>query len=110
MNIDLHGYHPSEISAKDLVRQAWEMGADEVVLIHGHAHKRGTSVGFFNTNTGYFGLEIRRQLRCCSSELKKWAVVSSLNCSHDGSTSLRLRQNLAPNRQKIDLPEQSMFG
>ena len=107
MDIDLHGYHPIEIDAADLVRQAWETGADRVTLIHGHGHKRGRSVGFVNTNTGFFGLQIRRQLRGSATELKQWAVVSSLDCTHDGSTTMRLRANAEPSRQKIELPPMS---
>jgi hypothetical protein len=109
MEVDLHNFHPSEISVLDLVRQAWETGADELVLIHGHGHKRKIQVRFVNSNTGYFGLEIRRVLRHRTGELKEWAVVSSLNCSKPGETSIRLRSNPSPKRYEIDLPEPTMF-
>jgi DNA-nicking Smr family endonuclease len=52
MDIDLHGYHPSDINVENLLKQAWETGASQVTLIHGHGHKRGISVGLSNTHTG----------------------------------------------------------
>ena len=103
MDIDLHGYHPDDIDIPDLIRQAWEMGADRVRLIHGHGHNRGISVGFVNTNTGYFGLRIRGAIRG-NKDLKPWAKISTLDCSHDGSTTVALRSNPNPTRPKIDLP------
>ena len=48
---------------KKMIRQAWEMGAERIRLIHGHGYNRGISPGFVNTNTGYFGLRIRSALR-----------------------------------------------
>jgi hypothetical protein len=63
MEIDLHGYHPSKIVwsgvLTKIVQQTWEMGKTSLVLIHGHGRHRGISPGFVNTNTGYFGLQIR---------------------------------------------------
>ncbi len=106
MKIDLHGYHPSEIDVTDLIRQAWEMGADELTFIHGHGHNRGISVGFVNTNTGYFGLSVRRAIRG-NSELRPWAKVSTLNCSDSGTTTVTLQKNANPTRTSIELPEQS---
>jgi hypothetical protein len=103
MDIDLHGYHPDEIDVADLVRQAWEMGADKVRLIHGHGRNRGISVGFINTDTGYFGLRIRGAIRG-NKVLKQWAKISTFDCSHNGSTTLTLRRNLNPTQRKIDLP------
>ena len=45
MQIDLHGYHPGEIVFNgvlgNILQQAWEMGADELTLIHGHGRNRG---------------------------------------------------------------------
>jgi hypothetical protein len=64
--IDLHGYHPDDICGEPLskmIQQAWEMGAERIRFIHGHGHNRGISVGFVNTNTGYFGLRVRSELR-----------------------------------------------
>jgi hypothetical protein len=67
MQIDLHGYHPAEIVwsgvLAKLVEQAWEMGERELILIHGHGRNRGITPGFVNTNTGFFGLQIRSALR-----------------------------------------------
>jgi hypothetical protein len=37
-----------------LVKQAWEMGETELILIHGHGRNRGITPGFVNTNTGFF--------------------------------------------------------
>jgi hypothetical protein len=63
MQIDLHGYHPAEIVwsgvLAKVVEQAWEMGERELILIHGHGRNRGITPGFVNTNTGFFGLQIR---------------------------------------------------
>ncbi len=40
MEIDLHGYHPRDSVGSGvlerIVQQAWEMGASELTLIHGH--------------------------------------------------------------------------
>jgi hypothetical protein len=67
MEIDLHGYHPAEIVfngvLSKILQQVWEMGESDVTLIHGHGRNRGITPGFVNTNTGYFGLCIRRALR-----------------------------------------------
>ena len=104
MEIDLHGYHPDEIDVLAIVRQAWESGASGLRLIHGHGHNRGISPGFVNTNTGYFGLRLRSELRH-GPGLKPYIVRSSLDCSHDGSTFIRLRPNPAPSRADIVLPE-----
>ena len=75
MEIDLHGYHPSDVFADDkftrLVQQAWEMGEADLRLIHGHGYNRGISPGFVNTNTGYFGLSIRGALRH-DKKLRQW--------------------------------------
>src|SRR4051794_196330 len=62
--IDLHGYHPDDVCGqplKRMIEQVWETGAEGIRFIHGHGHMRGKSVGFVNTNTGYFGLRIRSQ-------------------------------------------------
>ena len=61
MEIDLHGYHPSEIDVPDLLRQAWEAGALEVTIVHGHGRNRGLSPGFVNTNTGHLGFAFGRK-------------------------------------------------
>ena len=50
MEIDLHGYHPTEIVAAGLlatiVQQAWEIGETHLRLIHGHGRNRGILAGF----------------------------------------------------------------
>jgi hypothetical protein len=107
MQIDLHGYDPSEIDVPDLLRQAWETGALEVTIVHGHGRHRGLSPGFVNTNTGRFGLRVRWAIR--SSNLKPWAKISTLDCSQAGSTTIKLRPNPNPTRTVIDLPERVLF-
>jgi hypothetical protein len=115
MNIDLHGYHPRDIVwsglLDKLVQQAWEMGESDLCLIHGHGRNRGISPGFVNTNTSYFGLEIRRALRH-GTELRRWILHTTLDCKHPGSTSVKLRFNDSPARTTIDpdlLPERESF-
>jgi hypothetical protein len=72
--VDLHGYYPADITGhpyaiitgsplSQIIGQAWEMGAGSIRLIHGHGRGRNLSPCFVNTNTGYFGLQIRRKLR-----------------------------------------------
>jgi hypothetical protein len=105
MEIDLHGYHPADIVfsgvLNKLVQQAWEMGAKTLTLIHGHGRNRGISPGFVNTNTGYFGLTIRRALRHDKS-LRRWIFHTSLDCSDMGCTSVNLKPNSVSVRKEID--------
>ena len=105
MEIDLHGYHPEDILETGvfakLVQQAWEMGETEMDFIHGHGHKRGKSVGFVNTNTGFFGLKIRSELRH-SDELRQWIKRTTLDCSDPGRTGVKLKRNKGPTRKKLD--------
>lgn len=105
VNIDLHGYRPRDILGPPLVsiiEQAWQMGAPRVRLIHGHGRARGISPGFYNTNTGYFGLAIRRQLRR-NRELRRWIKHSTLDCSDWGRTTVKLKRNPNPTRTALDL-------
>jgi hypothetical protein len=113
MEIDLHGYHPSDIVSNGIltriIKQAWEMGEPQLTLIHGHGRKRGISPGFVNTNTGFFGLNIRHALRH-DMELRQWVKYTTLECGQRGSTSIKLKSNPAPTRTQIDkdlLPEHS---
>ena len=113
LQLDLHGYHPSQIVAtgvlKNIVQQAWEMSATELCLIHGHGRMRGKSPGFVNTNTGHFGLKIRRSLRH-DVELRQWIKYTTLDCAHNGSTLVKLKSNPAPTRTTWSddlLPERS---
>jgi hypothetical protein len=99
--LDLHGYHPGDIELETLVRQAWEMGAGSIQLIHGHGRGRGLSPGFVNTNTGYFGLTIRAELRHDRS-LRQWIKYTTLDCSHPGATTVKLKSNREPTRTKLD--------
>lgn len=66
MKVDLHGYHSDQLMGavfEIIVRQAWETGAEKLEFVHGHGRARSVPRGFFNTNTGYFGRHIRRELR-----------------------------------------------
>jgi|SRR3974390_895476 len=105
MKIDLHGYHPSEIVfngvLKSVVQQCWETGETELTLIHGHGRNRGISPGFVNTNTGYFGLCIRRALRH-DEAFRRWVKYTTLDCHDWGSTSVKLKANRRPTREQID--------
>jgi len=102
MEIDLHGYHPRDLDLENLLKQAWETGADDVVLVHGHGRGRGKSVGFLNTKTGYFGLCIRATIRG-NPRLKPWVKISTLDCRRWGSTTVKLKSNPNPTRNEIDL-------
>jgi hypothetical protein len=109
MEIDLHGYHPTDLDRAahkeallaNIARQAWEMGETELTIIHGHGQNRVLSPGFVNTNTGYFGLRIRDEFRH-HKELRKWVAYTTLDCSHNGSTSVKLKRNPAPTRNKLE--------
>ena len=105
MTIDLHGYHPSEIVwsgvLKKIVQQSWEMGEPFLCLIHGHGRNRGITPGFVNTNTGYFGLQIRSALRQDES-LRQWIYHTTLNCEDMGVTIIRLKHNRTPSRFSLD--------
>jgi hypothetical protein len=105
VKIDLHGYHPDQLMGEvfdSVVRQAWETGAEEIEFIHGHGRgRRGVLRGFVNTNTGYFGLRIRRELRHNKS-LRQWIKYTTLSCAAWGSTSVRLKANKAPSRTQLD--------
>src|SRR5688572_16670582 len=101
MEIDLHRSHPSEIVETnilaELVQQAWERGNTSLKLIHGHGRNRGLSPGFYNTNTGYFGLTIRRALRH-RIELRQWIKHTTLDCRDRGATTIKLKRNPTPTR------------
>jgi hypothetical protein len=105
MEIDLHGYHPAEIVFNGvlgkILQQTWEMGEIELTLIHGHGRNRGITPGFVNTNTGYFGLCIRRALRDDRS-FRQWIKHTTLDCRQMGSTSIRLKPNSNPTRKQLD--------
>ena len=77
------------------------MGEPYLYLIHGHGRNRGITPGFVNTNTGYFGLQIRRALRRDKS-LRTWIHHTILTCEHVGVTSVRLKPNPAPSRTSLD--------
>jgi hypothetical protein len=102
MEIDLHGFHPRDLDLEGLLKQVWETGADDVVLVHGHGRSRGKSPGFVNTKTGHFGLCIRATIRG-NPRLKPWVKISTLDCRRWGSTTVKLKSNPDPTRNEIDL-------
>ncbi len=105
---ELHGYHPRDIRGAPLatiLEQAWQMGAPRIRFIHGHGRARGKrnmSRGFYRTNTGYFGLSIRRALRR-NRALRQWIKYSTLDCSDWGRTTVKLKRNARPTRTTLDL-------
>lgn len=107
--VDLHGNYPAEVCSgllTRIVRQAWEMGVKNLVLIHGHGRNRGISPGFANTNTGYLGLTVRRTLRH-DPELRQWIFPSTIYRGDAGQTIVKLRPNTTPSRTEfqLDAPE-----
>jgi hypothetical protein len=113
IRVDLHGYYPADITGHPYaitgsplcrtIERAWEMGAGSIRFIHGHGRGRGLSPGFVNTNTGHLGVQIRRVL----VGLRRWIKYTTLDCSHEGSTVVKLKRNPSPTRTNIDgvLPE-----
>ncbi|MGB8098608.1 MAG: hypothetical protein WCF17_15735 [Terracidiphilus sp.] len=57
--------------------------------------------GFVNTNTGYFGLQIRNALRN-DKDLRLWIHHTTLDCSDMGATKVRLKANPSPSRSGLD--------
>ncbi len=105
VKIDLHGYQPSAIVGPPLtklIEQAWEMGADRICFVHGHGRARGISPGFVNTNTGYFGLCVRRELRS-KEGLRRWIKYTTVDCGNWGTTTVKLKANSSPTRASLDL-------
>jgi len=103
--IDLHGYYPSNIVGPPMAQimaQAWEMGAARICFIHGHGRARGISPGFVNTNTGYFGLCVRRKLPS-NKDLRRWVKYTTLDCGDWGATTVKLKTNPNPTRTALDL-------
>lgn len=104
LEVDLHGYHPATVREAGLlakiIKQAWEMGKEELVIIHGHGMSRGNPRPFANTNTGYLGLSVRRALRN-TPELRRW-MFAKIDVSHDGSTTIRIKPNPRPTRTEVD--------
>jgi hypothetical protein len=50
VKIDLHGYHPSDFIGPPMatiIEQAWEMGADRLRFVHGHARAPRHFPGIF---------------------------------------------------------------
>ena len=63
--------------------------------------QRNLTPGFVNTNTGFFGLQIRRTLRH-EKELRKWIHHATLCRDNPGTTSVVLRWNPFPTRNELD--------
>jgi hypothetical protein len=113
VELDLHGFHPDDICGStmvEIVEQAWQTGAERLLLIHGHGRNRGLTPGFVNTNTGFFGLRIRGELRS-NEALWQYIKRTTLDCSHPGATAVRLKSNPAPTLEAFDrstLPASSL--
>src|SRR3984957_17853212 len=104
VELDLHGFHPDDICGStmvEIVEQAWQTGAERLLLIHGHGRNRGLTPGFVNTNTGYFGLQIRHVLRHDTS-LRSWIYHTTLNCEDMGVAWVRLKRNPSLSRSALD--------
>jgi len=82
MEIDLHGYHPAEIvfngTLGKIAQQAWEMGEDELTVIHGHGRNRH------------------------DHSLRQWIKYTTLDCRQMGCTSIKLKPNPKPTREQLD--------
>jgi len=107
--VDLHGYHPYSVEGlvTSLVRQAWEMGASKLALIHGWGKHSETPIvsEFIHTNTGYLGLAVRRELRSNLPTLRQWMYVK-FETRDPGVTVVRLRPNPSATRTAFDeMPE-----
>jgi hypothetical protein len=104
VELDLHGFHPDDICGSPLVaivEQAWSTGAERLQIIHGHDRNRGLTPGFVNTNTGFFGLRLRGELRS-NDELRRFIKRTTLDCSHPGATTVKLKSNPAPTLEAFD--------
>lgn len=104
VEIDLHGYHPADfigLPMAKIIEQAWEMGAERLQFIHGHGRGRGIR-SRFNTNSGYFGVRIRRELRHTAA-LRRWIKYTTLDCGRSGATTVKLKTNRNPTRRELDL-------
>jgi hypothetical protein len=55
-----------------------------------------------NTNTGYFGLCVRRELRS-NKVLRRWIKYTTLDCGDWGATTVKLKANPNPTRTDLDL-------
>jgi hypothetical protein len=105
LEVDLHGHHPDDFCGDPLAKlleQACEMGADCIRLIHGHGHNHREFNLFANTNTGYFGLRIRGDLRN-ERRLRQWIKHRTIDVRHDGSTLIKLKPRPNPTRTAIDM-------
>lgn len=103
LEVDLHGYHPRTVDESGLlakiIKQAWEMGALELVIIHGHGMWRATRRPFANTNTGFLGLSVRSYLR--NAGPRGW-MFAKIDVHHDGSTTVKIKPNPNPTRADVD--------
>jgi hypothetical protein len=55
-----------------------------------------------NTNTGYFGLCVRGELRR-NKDLRRWIKYTTLDCGDWGATTVKLKANPNPARTGLDL-------
>lgn len=105
MEVDLHGWHSTEIvntgALEEIVRQVWQMGERCLTLIHGHGQRHDLPGSFVNTNTGRFGILVRAALREHKS-LRRWIYHTTLDCAEWGATSIKLKRNPSPTRASLD--------
>jgi hypothetical protein len=83
VEFDLHGYYPGDIYnglLTRIVQQAWEMGASDLVLIHGHGGKSCSVADGIRVVSTY----------SCTSEYVRVRVImpSASNCSAAMSISI----------------------
>jgi hypothetical protein len=64
------------------------------------------SPGFVHTNTGYFGISIRKALKGKleddDCDYRPYIKVSTVDCSDKGFTSVRMQSNPSPTRAAFD--------
>ena len=104
--IDLHGYSPLQVDSSfmsSVVATACKSGWQSIRFIHGHALWRNSPRPFANTNTGVLGLSIRKLLRNEAS-LRQWIKHTTIDCSSEGSTSVKLKS------VKVSMPERADFS
>jgi hypothetical protein len=82
------------------------LGAD-IVMESLHSRQIGVYASreyanFVNTNTGFFGLEIRKALRH-DVRLRRWIHYTTLDCSNPGHTRVSLKANHSRTRTRLDL-------
>jgi hypothetical protein len=101
VTVDLHGYHPDEVTGyplESLIQQAWEMGVDRIRIVHGHGRRRPTAGRpVQGNNSGFLGLRIR------NAAMRRYLSSTVFDQRHVGQTCVRLKKNPSPTREALDL-------